>query len=51
MLDKIIERSTSQPPPLQRPEAFHDHPQHHDRSDYPYRQKKRKFLLGELFDF
>lgn len=50
-LDKIIERSTPQPPPPQRPEAFHDRPQHHDRGDYHLKQKKRKSLLGELFDF
>ncbi len=50
-LDKIIERSTSQPPPPQRPEAFHDRSQHHDRGDYHHKEKKRKSLLGELFDF
>jgi len=49
-LDKIIERSTSNPPP-QRPEAIHDRSQHHDRNDYHYKQKKRKSFLGELFDF
>jgi Zn-finger nucleic acid-binding protein len=58
-LDKIIERSAdfapqsslseyrTYPEPDDRPD-YRDHPQH-DRGDY--RHKKKKSLLGELFDF
>jgi len=49
-LDKVIERSTSQPPPLQEREAHHGRPQYPEKGDYHYK-KKRKSLLGELFDF
>lgn len=50
-LDKIVERSTSQPPPARDQEIHHDRPQSQDRKDYHYKQKKRKSFLGELFDF
>lgn len=50
-LDKIIERSTSQPPPAPERGSDQTPPQGLGRDDHYYRQKKRKGLLGELFDF
>jgi hypothetical protein len=42
-LDKLIERSVNDvPPPVARPQSY-------GREDYKYR--KRKSLLGEIFDF
>jgi hypothetical protein len=49
-LDKLIERSAVQPsPPREREASYHDRLQSHDKRDYRY--KKKKSLLGELFDF
>ena len=48
-LDKIIERSAPQPSPARERETFHDRSRGHDKDDYRY--KKKKSLLGELFDF
>jgi Zn-finger nucleic acid-binding protein len=50
-LDKIIERSNSHSQPQSDRERYPGRPQHHDVPDYRYKQKKRKSLLGELFDF
>lgn len=58
-LDKIIERSAPAPetiaPQPQRPreDKYHDQPRaHHGYSDHDqYKRKKKKSLLGELFDF
>lgn len=51
-LDKIIERASAEYAPQPRqappPRTHHPAPQHGD--DY-YRHKKKKNLLGELFDF
>lgn len=47
-LDKIIERS-SQPMKSSNDENLKGRPYHPRESDYPY--KKRKGLLGEIFDF
>ncbi len=49
-LDKIIERSSSQPPPPRERDAYPNSLQSHGRNDY-YKKKKYKSLLGELFDF
>ena len=55
-LDKIIERAGAEiaAPPAPRPEPAqsrsHGHPQHGYGDDY-HRHKKKKSLLGELFDF
>ena len=48
-LDKLIERSVSQPPPPRDHEAYRDRSRSHDKGDHQY--KKKKSLLGELFDF
>jgi Zn-finger nucleic acid-binding protein len=57
-LDKIIERSVSQPSPQQSPQAYpekHDYQQEnrqHDDKHHEYGHKghKRKSFLSELFD-
>ncbi|MBK5102492.1 MAG: zf-TFIIB domain-containing protein [Desulfobacteraceae bacterium] len=49
-LDKIIERSTPSPPPRGHEERPRQH-QGYKKSDYHSKKKKRKSLLGELFDF
>ncbi|MDQ3206399.1 MAG: zf-TFIIB domain-containing protein [Pseudomonadota bacterium] len=55
-LDKLIERSAAPAPderarPAQsRPPAF-DPPRYDNRGQDAYRHKKKKNLLGELFDF
>jgi hypothetical protein len=50
-LDKIIERSgeSSPPPPQPRQHHHDDHRGYYDQGKYPY--KKKKNILGELFDF
>jgi Zn-finger nucleic acid-binding protein len=48
-LDKLIERSAAQQTAPREREAYHDRSQRHDNRDY--RHKKKKSLLGELFDF
>jgi len=55
-LDKIIERSTPEiratPPNFQQqqpPQRYPDRQQHYPNDDYRY--KKKKGLLGDLFDF
>ncbi len=50
-LDKIIERSSesSEPPRPAREHYRDDHRGYYDQGKYPY--KKRKNILGELFDF
>jgi len=59
-LDKLIERSTAAESPPQparpQPQAYQQQPpQHHGgyprHGDDGYRHKKKKNLLGELFDF
>jgi hypothetical protein len=50
-LDKVIERSASQPPPSRDREAYHDRSRSYDKGDHNYQNKKSKSLLGELFDF
>jgi uncharacterized protein len=54
-LDKIIERSATAAPPEDRStghyrEPSYDHPRHRE-SSYDPRHRKRKSLLGEIFDF
>ena len=57
-LDKIIERSGSQPSPQPSPQAYperHDYQQenkHHDdkHQEYGHKGHKRKSFLSELFD-
>jgi uncharacterized protein len=50
-LDKIIERSTSEPVADQNREISKNRPQNHDKEDYHYKKKKRESFLGDLFDF
>jgi uncharacterized protein len=50
-LDKIIERSTSEPVANQNREISKNRPQNHDKEDYHYKKKKRESFLGDLFDF
>ena len=55
-LDKIIERAGAELAPQQppRPLPAKQRPQGHSQQGYGddyYRQKKKKSLLGELFDF
>ena len=50
-LDKIIERSAPQPSSVAQDHSYQTRPQSRDRDDYHYKHKKRKTLLGELFDF
>jgi uncharacterized protein len=50
-LDKIIERSTSEPVADQNRERHKNRPQDHDKEDYRYKKKKRESFLGDLFDF
>jgi Zn-finger nucleic acid-binding protein len=45
-LDKLIERSATIAPPQDRPSGHYREPSY----DYP-RPRKRKSLLGEIFDF
>ncbi|MBK8487718.1 MAG: zf-TFIIB domain-containing protein [Chitinophagales bacterium] len=47
-LDKIIERSSTNVKNIQ-PESYSERQNHSKDSDYRY--KKKKGLLGELFDF
>lgn len=51
-LDKIIERSipTSPAPPVQQHQQQYSDQRHYS-SDNDYRYKKKKGLLGDLFDF
>jgi Zn-finger nucleic acid-binding protein len=51
-LDKLIERSVGEARPTRQPEARAVQPPPYDThgSDY-YKHKKKKNLLGELFDF
>ncbi len=50
-LDKIIERSvpSATPPPIQQQQQYSDNRQYSPDNDYRY--KKKKGLLGDLFDF
>lgn len=51
-LDKIIERSVSEEPPMaaSKPERYEE--KRYDDDDYKYHQKKkRKSFFDELFDF
>ncbi len=50
-LDKIIERSTSEPVADQNRETYQKRPQKNDKEDYHYKKKKRESFLGDLFDF
>ena len=50
-LDKIIERSTSEPMADKNREISKSRPQNHDKEDYHYKKKKRESFLGDLFDF
>ncbi len=50
-LDKIIERSTSEPLADQNREISKNRPQNYDKEDYRYKKKKRESFLGDLFDF
>ncbi|HZH43593.1 MAG TPA: zf-TFIIB domain-containing protein [Lysobacter sp.] len=57
-LDKIIERSSAEtaPPPAAAPPVHGHAPSHsprhgHYRDDDYYKHKRKKNLLGELFDF
>jgi len=57
-LDKIIDRSAAAPAAAARSEGYPREPaRHHDDDDYRYRdqhgnyKRKRKGLLGDLFDF
>ena len=59
-LDKIIERTAAEPPArsASAAEPYEDRDRHYDprrdhddRHKYPYGKKKRRGLLGELFDF
>ncbi len=50
-LDKIIERSAPQQIPARGREDHGDRSRSHEKDDYHYKKKKRKSLLGELFDF
>jgi len=50
-LDKIIERSTSEPVADQNREISKNRPQKNDKEDYQYKKKKRESFLGDLFDF
>ena len=47
-LDKIIERSTQN---LKTPQDDIFYGKQHHPKDYDYRHKKKKGILGELFDF
>ena len=52
-LDKLIERSASAVAPQPAPSRKRDH-DHRDRDrdhDEYYRKKRKKSLLGEIFDF
>jgi Zn-finger nucleic acid-binding protein len=50
-LDKIIERTAGDIPPA-RPQNESQHRDHRDYQDYgKYPYKKKKNILGELFDF
>lgn len=52
-LDKIIERATPEakapPQNYQQPQQYQERQQHYSDNDYRY--KKKKGLLGDLFDF
>jgi Zn-finger nucleic acid-binding protein len=60
-LDKIIERSAAEQPPVaaapvQRPEGYAERERYRDYDDDRYREhgyhkRRRKGLLGDLFDF
>jgi hypothetical protein len=51
-LDKIIDRSSAAQPQPPRQEERGSRPLSQDHQDYGYhKKKKRKSLLGELFDF
>lgn len=51
-LDKIIERSQATPSRSSRGgESKPDRSGRHGRDEYHYKKKKRKSLLGDLFDF
>ena len=48
-LDKVIERATPPSAPVAAaPTPYQPHPPHHDDRYY---RRKRKSMLGELFDF
>lgn len=55
-LDKIIERASEvvqqkQPPPQQTQQPMYQQPQQKYYGDDYYKHKKRKSILGEIFDF
>jgi len=51
-LDRLIERAERPPPPAARPAAGGHREHDDDRDDHDRRYgKRRKSLLGELFDF
>lgn len=52
-LDKIIERSAAEEMPAVRQARPREEPRYSDDRDYRYQRpyKKKKSLLGEIFDF
>ena len=53
-LDKIIERSADEPARPAAPARGRDEPKYREDRDYDYHRrpyKKKKSLLGEIFDF
>lgn len=50
-LDKIIERSEAPPQAPSAPYRRHEEQREHGRDRYDPRHKKKKSLLGDLFDF
>lgn len=50
-LDKLIERSTAEAAPPRQEERSVRPPQYDSRDSDYYKHKKKKSILGELFDF
>jgi len=50
-LDKIIERSASEPVADQNREISKNRTQNNNKEDHHYKKKKRESFLGDLFDF